>query len=210
MRTFGDTDIPLGHDEVAIPFIFVPDGHAGPRPGYPWFEAGRMTLGVEPSASEQQEGPLGPRSRPAPASARSGVAREITAAGKLVDVPSDVASPPIPALDWADEAMRKAIHLLQSWTSIAIPSAAAQEEPPEESFPRRGGTGEEMTEEEAAIRLWNFNRATRELRSLEPDNPQLTSLSSGGVPSREWITRLEVEVYAARARAELRFRSLLS
>ena len=47
MRTFGDTDIPLGHDEVAIPFIFVPDGHAGPRPGYPWFEAGRMTLGVE-------------------------------------------------------------------------------------------------------------------------------------------------------------------
>ena len=35
---------PLSHDIVEIPFIFVPDGYVGPRPGYPWFEAGRMTL----------------------------------------------------------------------------------------------------------------------------------------------------------------------
>lgn len=37
----------LGHDLVEVPFIWIPDGYAGPRPGYPWFEAGRMTLGAK-------------------------------------------------------------------------------------------------------------------------------------------------------------------
>jgi hypothetical protein len=40
-----------GHDEVVIPFIWIPDNYEGPRPGYPWFEAGRMTLSAEQLAA---------------------------------------------------------------------------------------------------------------------------------------------------------------
>jgi hypothetical protein len=49
MKTFGEGDFSLGHDVVEIPFIWVPDDSAGPRPAYPWFEVGRMTLSAEPS-----------------------------------------------------------------------------------------------------------------------------------------------------------------
>ena len=38
---------PMGSDIIEVPFIWVPDGYAGPRPGYPWFEAGRMTVSAE-------------------------------------------------------------------------------------------------------------------------------------------------------------------
>ena len=56
MRTFGKDDMSLGVDVVEIPFIWIPDGHTGPRPGYPWFEAGRLTLGVEHSAAGASSG----------------------------------------------------------------------------------------------------------------------------------------------------------
>jgi hypothetical protein len=38
----------IGTDSVEIPFVWVPNGH-GLRPGDPWFEAGRMSLGVDAS-----------------------------------------------------------------------------------------------------------------------------------------------------------------
>lgn len=42
---------PMGFDIVEVPFIWVPDGSDDPRPGYPWFEAGRMTLSAEQLAA---------------------------------------------------------------------------------------------------------------------------------------------------------------
>ena len=47
------TDKPLEHmgfGTFDVPFIWLPDADAGRRPGYPWVEAGRMTLNSARSA----------------------------------------------------------------------------------------------------------------------------------------------------------------
>src|SRR6185437_11984558 len=36
---------PMGSDILEVPFLWVPEG--APRPGHPWFEAGRMTVSAE-------------------------------------------------------------------------------------------------------------------------------------------------------------------
>src|SRR5437016_14213437 len=46
-----DDPFEFGHDTIEIPFIWIPDDYDGPRPGYPWFEAGEMTLGAEQVAA---------------------------------------------------------------------------------------------------------------------------------------------------------------
>ena len=47
MRAAADEFGLSARDIVDIPFIWIPDGYRGPRPGYPWFEAGRLALSSE-------------------------------------------------------------------------------------------------------------------------------------------------------------------
>jgi hypothetical protein len=94
----------------------------------------------------------------------------------------------------------------QGWTFagianalLGIPSAKAQVREEEEAR-RRGPGGIELTPAEE-MRVERLNFATRRLRELEPDNPQLESISDPNhVPNEAWVEAVEKEVRAAATR----------
>ncbi len=52
MSKSGEDDTPRHFDTVEVPFIWIPEDHGGPRPGYPWFEAGQMMFGAAEAAAK--------------------------------------------------------------------------------------------------------------------------------------------------------------
>jgi hypothetical protein len=56
-----DDPRPASYDTLTIAFIWVPDG--GRRPGYPWFEAGQMTLTAEGVAPRPEAAEVAPRAQ---------------------------------------------------------------------------------------------------------------------------------------------------
>jgi len=47
----------FGFATLELEFMWIPDGYAGLRPGYPWFEAGELTLAGDSQANEEQPEP---------------------------------------------------------------------------------------------------------------------------------------------------------
>jgi hypothetical protein len=86
---------------------------------------------------------------------------------------------------------------------LGIPSAKAQGAEEEETT-RRGPGGREFSPAEE-LRLDRYAVATRTLRELEPNNPQLESVSDPShVPDEAWVESLEKEARAAVARRNAR------
>ena len=112
----------LGHDIVEIPFIWIPDGYFGLRPGYPWFEAGRITLSAEQVAARQV---------PKPGS--DGAQRADYAEAEPPSYGREAQQGHFPGSDWAGEAASKPgasgadassqAHRYSVWTDEAINSA---------------------------------------------------------------------------------------
>jgi len=50
----------FGFATLELRFMWIPDGYAGLRPGYPWFAAGRLSLGGDDQNSDEPAEPAEP------------------------------------------------------------------------------------------------------------------------------------------------------
>ena len=88
---------------------------------------------------------------------------------------------------------------------FGAPSARAQEGPPgeEDEEGSRRGSGERALEPAEELRLFQYGNAMRRLRALEPDNPELSTLTGPDyVPTEAVVREVQQELAAAEARAK--------
>jgi hypothetical protein len=212
---------PNDPNTLVVPFIFVPHGHPLPlewmheHPGWVRFPATFVPRDPAPGESGPQW-----NARIDFSDAPAAGANDIPAARTVDDYDTTAAAlrawrkaQATLADPMGAAGMRRVADGLpraQGWTyaSIAsgllgIPSAKAQGAEEEETT-RRGPGGRELSPAEE-LRLDRCDIATRTLRELEPNNPQLESVSDPNhVPNEAWVERLEAEARAAVARRNAR------
>ncbi len=218
-----DYDIadPNDPNTLVVPFIFVPHGHPLPiewmreHPGWVRFPATFVPRDPAPGESGPQwNAQIDFADAPAAATSDSPAARSIddydttAAALRAWRKAQATMADPMGAAGMRRVADVQPQAQSRTYAGIAnellgIPSAKAQGAEEEETT-RRGPGGRGLSPAEE-LRLDRYEIATRTLRELEPNNPQLESVSDPShVPNEAWVERLEVEARAAMARRNAR------